>query len=508
MSREQRALFSLNDTSDADCFAEELIRCGWNIIASSETVELLGQKGLPVQDIADFTGVHEDYGFPPTMHAKVEYALTRTSEISIDLVYVIPYPLAMGNDVGGRTLLALAAKGGRIPVMCVEDMMLVVAAIRETGEIPEEMRMDLVNKTCYEIAKHYFSLISDWEKYDVISGRFAYSLMNGENPYQVPASVFKVSTEDTLALTNFKQLSGEAPCFTNIADADCILNTLCLAAEAFRLNSGSVPYLCVAAKHGNACGMGVSNTSPTDALDKALFGNPRSIWGGEIITNFPVDGKLAEAMLKSRRRENLLGSGYWMLDIIMAPSFTIDAISIMSNRKERKLLANEVLADPFISKSGFVYRSVRGGFLRQPPPSYILNIKECTLKGKMFSENEIPSLIVAWAVAFSSNHGGNEVVLSKDGILLASGGGPSTVEAARVAVTRAKECGHEIEGAAFAADAFFPYTDAPSILCDAGVTMGCVPAGGKRETDIQNFFHEHGISVAYLQQNIRGFCRH
>ncbi len=508
MNRKRRALFSLNDTSDADRFAEELIIQGWDIIASSETVELLGQKGLPVQDIADFTGVHEDYGFPPTMHARVEHALTQTFGLSIDLVYVIPYPLAKGNDVGGRTLLALAVKGGKTPVMSVEDMRQVVAAIRETGGIPEQMRMNLANKACCEIAEHYFSLISDREKYDVISGRFAYPLMNGENPYQIPASVFKVSMDDPLALTNFKQLSGEAPCFTNIADADCILNTLCLGAEAFRLNNGPVPYICVAAKHGNACGMGVSNTSPADALDKALFGNPRSIWGGETITNFPIDGKLAEAMLKSRRRENLLCSGYWMLDVVMAPSFSIDAISIMGNRKERKLLANEVLVNPYISKPGFVYRSLRGGFLRQPPPSYILNIKECGPKGKVFSENETSSLIVAWAVAFSSNHGGNEVVLAKDGMLLASGGGPSTVEAASVAVIRAKECGHEIKGAAFAADAFFPFPDAPSILCDAGVTMGCVPAGGKRGTDIQNFFQEHGIPVVFLQQNIRGFCRH
>jgi phosphoribosylaminoimidazolecarboxamide formyltransferase/IMP cyclohydrolase len=508
MNRKRRALFSLNDTSDADRFAEELISQGWDIVASSETVELLSQKGLPVQDIADFTGVHEDYGFPPTMHARVEHALTGKSGSSIDLVYVIPYPLAAGNDVGGRTLLALAVKGGRIPVMSVEDMRLTVSAIRETGEVPDLMRMDLVNKTCYEIANHYSSLISDRGKYDVISGSFAYSLMNGENPYQVPASVFEVSAGDPLALTNFKQLSGEAPCFTNIADADCILNTLCLAAEAFRLNSGSLPYLCVAAKHGNACGMGVSNVSPEDALDKALFGNPRSIWGGEIITNFPVDGKLAEAILKSRRRENLLGSSYWMLDIVMAPSFSMDAISIMGNRKERKLLANEVLVEPYIDKSVFIYRSVRGGFLRQPPANYILNVKECAPEGKVFSKNEISSLIIAWAVAFSSNHGGNEVVLAKDAMLLASGGGPSTVEAARVAVIRAKECGHEIEGAVFAADAFFPFPDAPAMLCDAGVTMGCVPAGGKREIDIQNFFHEKNVPVVFLQQNIRGFCRH
>jgi AICAR transformylase/IMP cyclohydrolase PurH len=61
------ALFSLNNTSDADIFADILIKNGWDIVASKETVDLLRHKGIPVQDIAEFTGVTVDYGFPPTL---------------------------------------------------------------------------------------------------------------------------------------------------------------------------------------------------------------------------------------------------------------------------------------------------------------------------------------------------------------------------------------------------------------------------------------------------------
>lgn len=502
------ALFSLNDTSDAEYFAAMLIKAGWDIIASKETVNLLRAKGLPVQDIAEFTGVEVDYGFPPTLHAKVEFALTSNNTPRIDLVYVIPYPLSQGNDVGGRTLLALAVKGRRIPVMCVEDMRQVVSIIQETGEIPDNMRMDLVNKACFAIAEHYFSLVSDRRDYDAITGRFAYRLMNGENPYQVPAAAFSISANDPLAITNFRKQSGDDPCFTNMADADCILNTMCLAADAFRLNAGFVPYLCLAAKHGNACGMGASKISPEDAVNKALFGNPRSIWGGELITNFPVDSKIAEILLRSKQRENILGSSSWMLDIILAPSFTEEAISILGKRKERKLLANLALIAPSVKTSGFAYRFLRGGYLRQPPASYILNISECSLEGNAFSEDEVSSLLVAWSVAFSSNHGGNEIALAKNGTLLSCGGGPSTVEAAKVAVARSIECGHDIKDSAFAADAFFPFTDAPQILCTAGATIGLVPSGGKRELEVRGFFSDHGVTVAYLPEEYRGFCRH
>ncbi len=503
------ALFSLNDTSHAEQFAEQLIQLGWNIIASSETVELLRKNGLQVEDIADFTGTKENYGFPPTLHAKVEYALTTDNPPRIDLVYVIPYPLSDGNDVGGRTLLALAVKGERTAVMNIEDMKKVVSELSETGVVSENTSLDLADKACFEIAKHYLSLAGKREKFDAVSGQHSYDLMNGENPYQVPASVFiSDKQDDLLSLKNLKQISGELPCFTNMADADCILQTLCLAAEAFSLNTGSTPYLCVAAKHGNACGVGVSRTSCMEAVEKALWGNPVAIWGGEVITNFPIDEQLGSALFKSAQREHRLGNGFWMLDVVIAPSFTSEAVSVLGKRKERKLFANQSLVSPLSIKSGFLYRHMRGGFLKQPAASYVLNLKESQLVGQIFSEKEVMSLIVAWAVAFSSNHGGNEVALAKDGALLSVGGGPSTVEAARVAVMRLSDCGHEAKGSAFAADAFFPFTDAPSILADAGILTGCVPGGGKHETAVKSYFQDRGVSIAYLPEQFRGFCRH
>ena len=91
---------------------------------------------------------------------------------------------------------------------------------------------------------------------------------------------------------------------------------------------------------------------------------------------------------------------------------------------------------------------------------------------------------------------------------MGSGGGPSTVDAALVAIMRAKDCGHNLKGSVFAADAFFPFIDAPQLLCDAGLKAGLVPRGGKRHKAVKDFFKEKGISVAYLPEEYRGFCRH
>lgn len=505
----KKALFSLYNTEKVERFAADLVQAGWEIIASKETVEILSRKRLPVVDIADFTGVKENYGFPPTLHPKVELFLTSSddNEKRIDLVYVINYPLSEGNDVGGRTLLALAAKGKRIPITSVSDMELVIDKIKANGKISDELHSKLLDKTNALISSHYDDLISEKIPYDTVFGTFKYGLKNGENPYQSPASLFAAKGNDPLSLSNFKQLSGEPPCFTNLADSDCIIQTISLASEAFRLKYGKTPYICIAAKHGNPCGMAIDWDSPYVAVNKALFGNPRAIWGGEVITNFTIDQKIAELLFKSNERERSIGSSSWMLDVILAPEFTREAVDILGINKIRKLFENKALYSPFLIKAKWTYRFVRGGFLRQPPNNYVLNLEEAKFIGTELN-NDMDSLIIAWVAAFSSNHGGNEVALAKKSALISCGGAPSTVEAVQHTVFKAEYLGHDIGDSVFAADAFFPFIDAPELLVKAGITAGLVPSGGKAIEKVMLFFKENNVNMFYIPEVFRGFCRH
>ena len=502
------ALWSLSDLTRAGEFAERLIRLDWRIVASRETVELLSAQGLPVEGVADLTSMHEDYGFPPTLHPRIEHALTADNGRRIDLVYVVPYDLSIGNDVGGRTLLALAVKGQRTAVMCPTDMERVLDAMTAEGNIPETLRQELADKASYQIASHYLSLLNDRRRLDYLLGHADRELLHGENPYQSPATAFACEENDPLSLSAMRQVSGETPCFTNMADADSIVHTLSLAAEAFQTRGNTAQYLCVAAKHGNACGMGADAVSPSEAIVKALWGDPLAIWGGEMATNFPIDENLANSLFRSEKRLQRFGNAFWMLDLIMAPAFTPEAIAVLGKRKERKLFANEALASPRVAKPEFSYRMVRGGFLRQPPATYVLDLADCQVQGPAFSEEQRIAIILAWAAAFSSNHGGNEVALARGGSLLSVGGGPSTIAAARVAIARAVERGHNLHGSAFAADAFFPFSDAPEALACAGATAGIVPAGGKNAALVADTFQTHGVTVAYLPEPYRGFCRH
>lgn len=498
------ALISLYDTTGLIEDARRLLAHGFELLASNESSTLLEAAGIPVTDLAQFTGVSAAYPFPPTLHPKVEEHLTQRVDAPIDLVYINPYPPSVGNDVGGRTLLMLAVKGKRIAVANAHDLRKVLDQFDVRGAISADLQAALADQACFEIARHFGSLISPENR--SVACHFAeqaFVLAEGENPYQTPAYAYRATNTDPLSLLAFEQQSGCAPCFTNTADADAILHTLCLLSTACHINLGKVPNLCIAAKHGNPCGVGLSFDSPDEAVKLALRGNPLAIWGGEMIVNFPVSRGIADLMYADPDREARFGQAHWMLDLIMAPSFSPEAITLLGKRASRKLLANAALEGICSPASNPQHRQIRGGVLMQPPGDYVLNIADAKIAGETLAD-----LLIAWSVAYSSNCGGNEVALAKGRKLLSVGGGPSTVDATRTALRRCEDLSHATLGACFVADAFFPFTDAPALLAEAGVCAGIAPDGSRNDAAVKAFFSHHQIGVIYLPAVYRGFCRH
>lgn len=158
----KKALFSLFDTTRADYFAQKLIDQGWQIIASNKTGIFLSEHNIPITKLTDFLNFNENYGFSPTLHPKIEFNLTsnEAAEDRLDLVYIINYPLTQGNDVGGHTVLALAAKGKRIPVFSIVDMEEVVKQISQNGDITLKFRQQLINKANTKVANHFSQLVT------------------------------------------------------------------------------------------------------------------------------------------------------------------------------------------------------------------------------------------------------------------------------------------------------------------------------------------------------------
>ncbi|HAK38185.1 MAG TPA: hypothetical protein DCM60_08060 [Nitrospina sp.] len=500
------ALFSLNEPSDGLAFARELLGLGWRIVATANVAATLAESGIQAEAVSQFLGIQESYPFPPTLHPKIELALTTPETTTIDLVFDTTYPLSKGNDVGGHTLLALAAKGNRIVVSNRKDMAKVVRQLLQNGnELETGFRERLIVQAYEKISNHYQTLTDQKEPNQATP---AYELMEGENPYQAPAHLLTFGDSDDLGLGKFNQLSGIKPCFTNLADLDSLIKLMCVLVETFLKNDGKAPYITIAAKHGNPCGLSLSWDAPEKSIDGALFGNPRAIWGGEVITNFVISEEVAYKLFQSKERDEKLGDLYWMLDLVVAPEFHQDAIRLLGKRSSRKLFQNPTLFNPRLDRAPWSYRPIRGGYLRQPPNHLVLNWSEFSNLPGDIEKAVIDSMVVAWAVAWHSNHGGNEVSLVKDCNLLAVGGGPSTVDAIATALQRAKICGHDLAGSVFAADAFFPFTDAPESLAQAGCAYGIVPKGGKNFEMIEEFFSREQIKVLFLPEDYRGFCRH
>lgn len=523
-----RALFSVEWHEGLDKLAARLVRRGWKLVVTPNLAEPFERAGISFESVADFVGFRGTVPFPPTMHPHMELALAGDVENRIDLLYEMPYSLDKGFDAGGLALISLALKGGRLIAASREDMELLVNVLEESGgpamgaggdvsgsaggdssggagspagesvgSVAERLRQ---NALLMALGRH-LEFASARHGIEGIAGRLAYELLNGENPYQKPAYLVASDSGDPLSLSMFTKVSGESPCFTNMADFDFLLQCLCRTVEAFRKNLGSAPYIAALAKHGNPCGMAYDWDHPHIALEKALFGNARAIWGGECVVNFPIDDRLAKMLRSSSRREEMLGNPNWMLHLIAAPQFQEDSVEILGKQPVRKLFVNPALSLATIWRKGWSFREVRGGFLKQPHGDYIPELPP-------LEKHVAELLILAWSVAFGSFHGGNEIALVKDSALIGAGGGPSTVDAAASAVERAARNGHDASGSVFGADAFFPFTDAPEILARAGCEAGIVPGGGKQEGAVHEFFKSRNMKVIYLPEDARGFCRH
>lgn len=507
------ALISLYDTQDVCKYATALVNKGWSIITSRESGDFLKKENIPYIDINDFVGTEKNFIFPPTLHPKIEAALTDDSfPEKIDLVFSKAYPTGEDIDVVGFALLALAVKGNRIPITSHDEMLKVISTVDEEEEIVENLKKHLQEKMLMRIIHLYNDILTKLNSnISFFGGRKTEDLCHGENPYQAPASLYRALNNDDkkCGIWLYKRVAGESPCYTNIADLDNLLHTLYLTSLASHGFYKKVPFIAIAGKHGNPCGIAINWNTPEEALQNALWGNPLAIWGGEFVSNFALSKHLAEMLYKSDKRERLLGSRGWMLDVIAVPEIDDQALKILGRRKRRKIYEQNNLSYPgTMRRSHEFLKSIAGGFLKQPSPDYILDFSRLSWTMGSVDKTLVASYIVAWAAAYSSFHGGNEVALAKNNSLLAVGGGPSTVEAAKIAVWRARENRHNVQNSVFAADAFFPFTDAVEVLKNSHCIGGIVPRGGANHRLIEKFFIDNNLKVGFIPEEFRGFCRH
>jgi phosphoribosylaminoimidazolecarboxamide formyltransferase/IMP cyclohydrolase len=115
------------------------------------------------------------------------------------------------------------------------------------------------------------------------------------------------------------------------------------------------------------------------------------------------------------------------------------------------------------------------------------------------SEREWLDLLFAWRVV--KRVSSNAIVLTRGGQTLGIGAGQtSRVDAVRIAVTRSRELGHDLDGAVLASDAFFPFPDGPRIALEAGITAIIQPGGSKRDSEVTEAVSEAGAAMVFTHR--------
>lgn len=534
MSQKPKALLSVYHKEGIVDFAKTLISLGWEIIASGGTAKALAEAGLTVTDVATITGReavlgHRVVTLAPEIHGGLMASPAQREELEqlgwpwIDLVCVDLYPLLEEiqnpdatadsviekTDIGGPTMLRSAAKGGRIVIADPQDRESVLRWLRAGKPDEQEFLRTLRAKTEAVVAAYVLesARYHSGGAIDGVIGARVLACKYGENAGQVPAGLYVSAPEDPLALGNFTPLAGDAPSYNNLADVDRLLQTLTHISTGFQQNFGHAPLISIGVKHGNACGAAVGQNS-ISVLENMLQGDPLAIFGGVVMTNFPIGMQEAHTL----RHAGMEGEQKRLLDTVVAPSFSEEAMSEL-NRKGGKcrMLANSALMSARVSTLHNTprRRPVRGGFLSQPDYVSVLDLSHPDIEmSAPLNAQQKEDIVLAWAIGSTSNS--NTITLVKDGMLQGNGvGQQDRVGAAQLALVRARRSRHQTQRTTAYSDSFFPFTDAVATLAEAGITTVFASRGSVRDSDILDFCNQKKVTlVTFPDAQIRGFYMH
>ena len=501
-----RALISVSDKRGVADFAAALSRLGWEIIATGGTQRLLEQEGVKTIGISEVTGFPEICdGRVKTLHPKVHGALLGRRDLPshlqalrengiefIDLVCVNLYPFAAtiakpgvtmedaveNIDIGGPSMLRSAAKNWRdVTVVCdPADYAVVLDEIRASGNTKPETRLKLSAKA-YTHTAQYDTMIARYMRAQAglpeklfLEYDLKQPLRYGENPHR-DARFFAAKEPKSYSLAFARQIQGKEMSYNNIQDANAALNIVRDFADQ--------PF-CVALKHMNPCGAAVGETIE-EAWQAAYEADKVSIYGGIVALNRELSAEVA------------LGMKPIFLEIVIAPSFSQEALEILSAKKNLRVL--EVDMTP-CEKAPMQYVGVNGGMLVQQLDVAVEKIDAamCVTKAKP-TEAQLRDMDFGWRIV--KHVKSNAIAVVRDGHTVGVGAGQmNRVGSAEIALKEAQAAGFT-SGLVLASDGFLPFGDTVALAAQYGVAAIVQPGGSIRDEDAIRKADELGITMLF-----------
>ncbi len=506
----RRALISVSDKTGIVEFARTLHQQGIEILSTGGTAKTLIDNLIPVLEVSRHTGFPEIMdGRVKTLHPKIhggilgrrgiDDAVMKDNDIApIDLVVVNLYPFeatvakedcsfaeAIENiDIGGPAMVRATAKNHAFVGIVIDpdDYTRVLEDMaNNNGCLTDNTRFTLAVKAfehtaAYDgmIANYLGRLHSNGSK-DTFSNTInlqfykTQEMRYGENPHQ-DAAFYTEKNPAQASIATARQIQGKELSYNNIGDSDAALECVKQFNEP----------ACVIVKHANPCGVAVRD-SIGQAYDAAYSTDPESAFGGIVAFNRELDAKTAKAIVERQ-----------FVEVIIAPSIQSEAINIIAEKKNVRLLECGQWGD---SMPRLDFKRVNGGLLVQNADLLLYNELKI-VSARQPDKKEMNDLLFSWKIAKFVKS--NAIVYGRNNMTIGVGAGQmSRINSARIAGIKAEHAKLDVPGSVMASDAFFPFRDGIDAAHEAGITAVIQPGGSMRDEEVIAAANEHKMAMIF-----------
>jgi phosphoribosylaminoimidazolecarboxamide formyltransferase/IMP cyclohydrolase len=493
----KRAIVSVSSKDGLIPLCKALKERNVEILSTSNTHAHLKQNGIPSIPISDYTGFPElIHGRVKTLHPKIFAGiLARDSknegeEIKkfdigkIDLVCVNLYPFEKVSemtekpelwqdeiDIGGVSLLRASAKNYQ-ECVTLSDPSFYEGFLKELnqgkGTISEEFSLAMMQQTYLKTGQYDLAIAKKFMKVSDKDIAFqvyqkAYDLRYGENPHQSGGYWNPVSDSSGLIM-GCEKLHGKELSYNNILDTALGLDLV----DEFE-NPATV-----IVKHNNPCGV-CENQDFNESYKVAYECDSVSAYGGVFLFNREVTKEIASHIHTI------------FAEIICAPSFSPEALQILQEKKNIRLLKRSHPSFPVTE-----IRSAGSGVLMQEKDKKL--VSEMTVKwGRDLTDQELAD--VYFGIKIVKHVKSNAIVVVKNQTTMGlCGGQPNRINSTIMSL---KQAGEKAKGAVLVSDAYFPFPDSIQEAIKAEIKIVVEPGGSIRDNEIIDEAKKHDIILVF-----------
>ena len=505
-----RALISVSDKTNLKEVLKILNHFKVEIISTGGTYQFIQELGYKCKEISNYTGFPEMMdGRVKTLHPKIhggllgdlnlpshKDAMSKHSIEEINLVIVNLYPfedklsdvyssekiLIENIDIGGPSMLRSAAKNYEhvtvLPSPKYYNKFIKLMS-DNNGLIELGFRKKMANEAFNETA-YYDSMISNWMNINnnnnfsdkkTTGGKMIHKLRYGENPHQESA-VYEIPSV-LEGFSKLEKLQGKALSHNNYLDSYAAYDLI----TDFEPNKP----ICAIIKHNNPCGCALDQDVKSAYL-KALSGDPVSAFGGIVAFNNTIDKNIASELIKN------------FYEVILAPHITPDALHILSQKKNLRVLKYKTPKSKKIQNITFLQKT----FLAQDENKKVLGLNDIKIVTKKIpTDQEVINLLFANKVC--KHVKSNAIVIAKNSQTLGIGAGQtSRIGSSKIACNYANQFFKEdLKNSGAASDAFFPFADGLKELVSVGVRSIIQPGGSVKDKEVIDAADKAGISMIF-----------